>query len=107
MPIAARQLDSGYTAEVDTVDEPAWSRLLETFDDANIYQTWPYASVLSGERNSSRLILRKDGDVVALVQARIASLPFVRAGVAHVRWGPVWRRANYPANVATFRQAIR
>jgi hypothetical protein len=108
MPIAkARQLDPGYTADVDTIDEPTWSRLLKTFDDANIYQTWPYASVLSGERNSSRLVLRKDGDVVALAQARIAKVPLVNAGVAHVRWGPVWRKATHGANVETFRQAIR
>jgi hypothetical protein len=33
------QLPPGYSVEVDTVDKTTWHQILETFDDANIYQT--------------------------------------------------------------------
>ena len=102
-----RELDPDYTAEVDTVDEKTWCQILQEFDDASIYQTWPYAAVTSGRRNMSHLILRKDGDIFAVAQTRIASVPPIKVGIAYVRWGPLWRRRATEANVETFRQAIR
>jgi Acetyltransferase (GNAT) domain len=100
-------LATGYTSEVDAVDEPTWCRLLSGFDNANIYQTWSYASVISGARNVSHLILRKDYEIVAIAQARIARLPVIRAGVAYVFWGPLWRRDGREDNHETFRQVLR
>ncbi len=102
-----RELCLGYTSEVDTADEEAWSYILQEFDDANIYQTWPYGAATSGGRNTSRLILRKNGDVAAIAQVRIAKLPLVNVGIAYVGWGPLWRRTAAEANTETFRQAIR
>lgn len=102
-----RQLDPGYTSEVDTVDETMWCQILEKFADANIYQTWPYSAVTSGRRNVSHLILKKDGQVIAAAQARIAKLPLINVGIAYVRWGPLWRQAATATNEETFRQAIR
>lgn len=102
-----RALDPGYTAEVDTVDEQAWSTFLQTFDDANIYQTWPYAAVVSGQHKMSHLILRKDGRVVAIAQVRIARLPVIPAGIAYVLWGPLWKLAGEKPSSAIFRQALR
>jgi hypothetical protein len=102
-----RQLAPGYSAEFDTVDEPTWCRLLMEFDDANIYQTWSYAAVMGGRRNMSQLILRKDGEVVAIAQARIARLPLVKVGIAYIFWGPLWRRGENSHSEEIFRQAIR
>jgi lipid II:glycine glycyltransferase (peptidoglycan interpeptide bridge formation enzyme) len=106
MPIS-RPLNPAYTSEIDTADEPLWSQLLSEFDDANVYQTWQYAEVLSGRRNMSEMILRKNGDIVAMAQVRIAKLPLVNVGVAYVGWGPLWRRRFPPPDPETFRQAIR
>ena len=102
-----RELAPGYTSEVDTVDEQTWCQTLQQFDDANIYQTWPYGKVTSGKGNVSRLLLRKNGDIAAIAQARIAKLPLVNVGIAYVGWGPLWRRTATAANVETFRQAVR
>ena len=102
-----RELDPDYTAEVDSVDEKTWCQILQEFDDANIYQTWPYAAVTSGRRNMSHLILRKGGDIFAIAQIRIASVALIKVGIAYVRWGPLWRRRETELNVETFRQAIR
>jgi hypothetical protein len=102
-----RALDQGYTSEVDTVDEQTWCEILDGFEDANIYQTRPYAAVISGKRNVSHLILRRDGDIVAAAQARIARLPVIPAGIAYILWGPLWRRSGVKDNGDVFRQAIR
>jgi peptidoglycan pentaglycine glycine transferase (the first glycine) len=102
-----RELDSGFSSEADTVDEQQWCQILRGFDDANIYQTWSYGAVTGGRRNLSHLILRERGDIIAVAQARIAKLPFINAGIAYVRWGPLWRRGATSENVETFRQALR
>ena len=77
-----RDLKSGYTVEVDLADEQSWREILCEFDDANLYQTWAHAAVISGRRNVSHLVLRHDGKIVAVAQARIAKLPLVNLGVA-------------------------
>lgn len=102
-----RELEPGYMAEVDTVKEANWYQLLEQFDDANIYQTWSYDEVRGGRKNISHLLLKKNDQVVAIAQSRIVKVPFVRAGIAYIRWGPIWRRRNEESDPEIFRQAIR
>lgn len=101
------KLDPGFTSEVDALAESAWYQVLEQFDDANIYQTWAYDEVRCGRKNISHLALRKGDEIVAVAQSRIVKLPLIRAGIAYVRWGPVWRRHNGPGDLQIFRQAIR
>ena len=66
-----RELGSGYVSEIDTVDELTWCEILEQFDDANIYQTWSYAAVRCGRQNTSHLLLKEKGDIVAIAQAEL------------------------------------
>jgi len=103
----ARELGPGYSVEVDAVNEASWHRILEEFNDANIYQTWSYGEVLGGRGNVSHVVLEKDGEVVAAAQARIVKLPVVAAGIAYVRWGPLWRRRALEPDIESFRQVIR
>jgi lipid II:glycine glycyltransferase (peptidoglycan interpeptide bridge formation enzyme) len=107
MPILQRQLAPGFTSEVDAANEETWSRLAHKFDDANIYQTWAYTTITSGARNRSTLILKKNGEVVALAQARIAKVPLINIGIAYIRWGPLWRRQSAEMDLEIFRQAVR
>src|SRR5271157_1357575 len=102
-----RELGPGYTWEVDTIDERQWCQILQEFDDANILQTWSYGAVISGKRNISHLILRGNGDIAAVAQARIAKLPFINVGIAYIGWGPLWRRSGTKPNLDTFRQVVR
>ena len=101
-----RELSAGHTSEVDTVSEQDWYRLLEDFHDANIYQTWSYASVICGRRNMSHLVLKRNGNIVAIAQVRISKLPVVNLGIAYVHWGPLWRRGT-DTDPDIFRQAVR
>ena len=89
------------------MDEHAWCRTLQEFDDANLYQTWSYETVRSGRPNVSHLVLKEEGEIVAVAQARIVRLAIIGVGIAYVRWGPLWRRRDAETNVERFRQAIR
>ncbi len=102
-----RTLDAGYASDVDTTDEAQWYRLLADFDDANIFQTWAYGTVMSGRGNLSHLVLRYDGVPASIAQARIAKVPGIGLGIAYVRWGPVWRRRGADASADTLRQVLR
>lgn len=78
--------------EVDSITEIDWNAQLSLFADANLYQTWAHESTRTSRGVASRLVLRCKGDVIAAAQVRIVKLPLARAGVAYVRWGPMWRR---------------
>jgi lipid II:glycine glycyltransferase (peptidoglycan interpeptide bridge formation enzyme) len=86
---------SHFAVSVDHVTEPEWNTILPLFADANFYQTWAYGAVCWRQSQLSHVILRRNGEIVAAAQLRIARLPMVRAGVAYLRWGPLWRR-SYP-----------
>lgn len=103
----SRELGPGYSVDIDAVDEASWHQILEEFTDANIYQAWAYEEVRSGRDNISHVVLRKDGQAVAAAQARIVKVPLIGAGIAYVRWGPLWRRRSREPDIETFRQAVR
>jgi lipid II:glycine glycyltransferase (peptidoglycan interpeptide bridge formation enzyme) len=100
-------LGSGYTYEVDVVEQQSWYGALREFADANIYQTWSYGEILSGGCNLSHVLLKKDGQIAAAAQARIAKVPFLNLGMAYVRWGPLCVRCGAEANLEVFRYAVR
>jgi hypothetical protein len=99
-------LESVYTVETDNIDKEAWSRVLLEFDDANIYQTWPYGAVRYGEKNLSHLLLKKGEKIVAAAQAGITKLPFLSWGIAYIRWGGMWQRKGRPKDSDVFRQMV-
>ena len=69
--------------------------MLDLFDDANIYQTSAYGSVRWGERNLSRITLKRDGEIVAIAQLRIIRPTPLKFGMAYLRWGPLWERRGH------------
>ena len=66
--------------------------MLDLFDDANIYQTAAYGEVRWGKKNLSRLVLKRDGEVVGIAQLRIIRPTPLKFGMAYLRWGPLWER---------------
>ena len=89
-------VDHGWKVEVDRVTGPEWSQMLDLFDDANIYQTAAYGEVRWGERNLSRLVLKRDGEVLGMAQLRIIRPTPFKFGMAYLRWGPLWKRRCRP-----------
>ena len=101
------QLEKGYVAEFEIVDKDKWYKIIARFSDANIYQTWSYDEIRSGENNLSHFILQSGEGVLAVAQARIIRLPIIGFGVAYIRWGPLWQLRNRTACPAIFRNALR
>jgi len=85
-----------WQVEVDRAGSAEWSRMLDLFDDANIYQTAAYGEVRWGEKNLSRLVLKRDGEVVGMAQLRIIRPTPLKFGMAYLRWGPIWERRGLP-----------
>ena len=81
-----------YQIEIDSSDKDSWNEIIELFSDANIYQTWAWGEVRSGKAQVSHILLKRDAHIVAAAQARIFKIRNINAGVAYVRWGPIWRR---------------
>jgi lipid II:glycine glycyltransferase (peptidoglycan interpeptide bridge formation enzyme)/peptidoglycan/xylan/chitin deacetylase (PgdA/CDA1 family) len=86
----------GWQVEVDRATPAGWSEMLALFDDANIYQTSAYGGVRWGEKNLSRLVLKRDGEVLGMAQLRIIRPTPLKFGMAYLRWGPLWERRGRP-----------
>jgi hypothetical protein len=97
---------SALAVQVDGQTPESWSGILASFADASIYQSWAYGAVRWGERNLSHVVLRRDGEVVAAAQLRIARLPLVPAGLAYLRWGQFERRGS-PFDSAVVAEMVR
>lgn len=80
--------------QVDGQTAESWAEIVSTFADASIYQSWAYGAVRWGERHLSHIVLRRNGQVLAAAQLRIARLPMVPAGLAYLRWGLFESRGN-------------
>jgi lipid II:glycine glycyltransferase (peptidoglycan interpeptide bridge formation enzyme) len=101
------ELNHAYNVEVDLIDMNSWYEILTGFIDSNIYQTWAYDAVRYGEKSISHLILKRDKQIVAATQVRILKIPFFNAGVAYVRWGPLWKRYDIENNIEDLYQSIK
>jgi lipid II:glycine glycyltransferase (peptidoglycan interpeptide bridge formation enzyme) len=85
-----------WQVEVDCATPAEWSQMLDLFDDANIYQTAAYGQIRWGEKNLSRLVLKRDGEVMGMAQFRIVRPTPLKFGMAYLRWGPLWERRGKP-----------
>lgn len=96
-----------FTAEADAVTRCEWDEIVNKFLDANIFQTWAYGTARTDQLRLSHLVLKRAGNVVAAVQARLVGFPSLRIGVAYIRWGPIWNLRSGGVTDEVFRQAIR
>ena len=84
-----REVLSGYQREVDCYKENQWHKAMRLFNDTNICRTWACETVGHSEKNMSHSILKKDGQVFAMAQARRQRIPLLKTGIAYVRWEPI------------------
>ncbi len=99
-----------YTVQVDEMDPFIWNGIIARFDDARLSQTWSYGAIRWGRGNLSHVVLKKDREVVAAAQVVIKTAPFLKAGLAYVKGGPLWQpRATGPSTASLRRllQALR
>jgi hypothetical protein len=89
-------MDCAWQIEVDRSTPAEWSRMLDLFEDANLYQTWSYGGVRWGTRNLSHLVLKRDGEVLGMAQLRVVRPTRFKFGMAYLRWGPLCERRGMP-----------
>jgi lipid II:glycine glycyltransferase (peptidoglycan interpeptide bridge formation enzyme) len=85
-------LDAVWQVEVDRTTSIEWSRMLDLFADANLYQTWSYGGIRWGTKNLSHLVLKRNDEVMAMAQIRIIRPTKLKFGMAYLRWGPLCQR---------------
>lgn len=102
MKVASENL----AVSIDQISKAQWDKLLPEFDDASIYQTWSYGAVRWGDRQLSHLIIEANGCIIAAAQLRVIKVPFIKAGIAYLSWGPLWRRKGRPIDPDVFRRIL-
>lgn len=93
-------MERSFSTEVDSISDGRWSSLLDQFADASLYQTLAYGRVRWGEGRLSHLVLAQGGRVMGMAQVLIVGSSRVRAGMAYLRAGPLWRRKGEPEDVS-------
>jgi FkbH-like protein len=96
MPTPAWQI------EVDRWTPDEWSKMLDLFNDANVYQTWSYGQVRWGRKRLSHLVLKRGGEVLGMAQLRIVRPTRFNFGMAYLRWGPLCERRGRPLDSEVF-----
>lgn len=95
-----------YSVETRQYSETEWYDLLSQFDDATIYQSHAYGAVRWGQNNLRHTVVRKSGEIIGAAQAIIYTVPVIRAGLAYIPWGPLWRRKGLDASPDTLRGIV-
>jgi hypothetical protein len=96
-----------YIGEEVRIEKNGWNNILTKFDDSNFWQTWSYGAVRWGEHNLAHVVLRKGSEILAAAQVIIIRIPLIGAGIAFVKWGPLWQPRGKKRNPDIFRQMLR
>jgi len=99
--------NSVFRAEVDLFSDAEWDEIVAGFSDAVIYQTSSFGALRWGKEKLSRIAIYEGGEVVAAAQVAIVSTPLLGAGIAHCKFGPLWRPRNRPVRVELYREILR
>jgi hypothetical protein len=92
---------------LDTVG-PAWDAMVAGFADGCLEQTSAYMAARWGTGRLAGLVLRDAASNVAVAAALtvVAMLPMLRLGLAYVKFGPLWRRKERPADPSVLAAAL-
>jgi lipid II:glycine glycyltransferase (peptidoglycan interpeptide bridge formation enzyme) len=97
----------GYRIEVDNMNKENWNDLLKEFNDANIHQSWSWGSGVDQKDNLSHLVIKKEEQLLAICQVVVKKVPLLKAGLANVYYGPLWRRRGAVEDSENFRISIK
>lgn len=101
---------AGVTTMVDAHDAASWEAEARAFADRTIYQTWAFESVRCEESGAtlSSILVRRDARPIGMALVRVKRLPMLKAGIAYVYRGPLWRRdSTSPNDLLAVLEAIR
>jgi hypothetical protein len=83
-----------------------WDEAVALFEDTYYDQTHTFRGAGWSHDRVRRVAVIRNGEIVAMAIAVVIKLPIINRGLAHVKFAPLWRRKNRPANTDDFRLAI-
>jgi len=92
---------------VDSLGAAEWNTLLAEFSDAVIHQSAAFGALRWGTEEVSNIVLYEDDQPVAAAQVIVVRMPLLRAGVAHCKFGPMWRRRGQPERTEIYEQILQ
>jgi lipid II:glycine glycyltransferase (peptidoglycan interpeptide bridge formation enzyme) len=95
-----------WRVETDTLCPAEWDAVLSLFTDAMIQQSSAYGRGQWGESTLSHLLLRDGSRIVGAAQLVLRTLPSSGPGIAHLKFGPLWRRCDSEADPAILRRLL-
>lgn len=95
-----------FDVRVDDQCPDNWDEIAAGFDDVNYDQTATFSNLGWGEGRMSRIMLRHEGEAIAMARVAIITLPGYRKGIAFTRGGPLWRKTGAPIDQSIYRAAI-
>lgn len=107
---APRALEtSAMEVRVSDGADPIWDTQLAGFDDALLDQSELLARLTWGQERLSKLVVTRAGAPVAAAQVVLFHLPKMQAGpgIAHVKFGPLWRPAGEVADLRNLEFVLR
>lgn len=86
----------------EITDKTFWQNSLREFEDANLYQTWNFATLAQNEKIVKHLAIYENQNLIGLVQVRIRTVPIFKRGIAYILNGPIWQKKNQENNLKIF-----
>ena len=83
-----------------------WNHVLDYFADANIYQAWGYTAARWGKSRLSHFIMEDQDGIKAAALVRNLSVPGIKAGLAYVSMGPLWRKKGRSPKPSVLQAAL-
>ena len=96
-----------FNYEVKHLSEEEWIKIIQPFEDANIYQTVAFGKHSKGGDKLEHFILKEDGKIIAVAQVRISLAPLIKRGIAYIRWGPLWKLKNEESKFSKLEVVLR
>jgi len=84
-----------------------WDSLLTLFDDSNIYQTPAFGKFSKGGEKLEYCVIENNGEIIAIAQVRLKTIPVLNKGIAYIRWGPLWQLRNQQPSQNNLRLALQ
>lgn len=83
----------------EITDKTFWQDSLKEFEDANLYQTWNFATLAQNEKTVKHLALYANQNLIGLVQVRVRTVQILKRGIAYILNGPIWQKKNQENNI--------
>lgn len=106
MVITPSSATSSQAVKLEKIDGPTWDRIAIGFRDLMQEQTYCYNASRWGAHRIECFTLTQDDTVVAGAVVILFYPPFLKNGLAIVKWGPVWRLAEKPDNSGLLSAAL-